>query len=156
MAIACNTAHIFAGSVRKHTAARFINIIEATVEEAARHECQYLILSSSTTRKTGLYNDALLKKKIDFLDIDDSEQKIVDQIISLVMYNKIFEASTLADEFIEGLLIKYTKVKGVIAGCTELPLALSHASLKEKLTIIDCNTALAKKLADEYYAQRLE
>ena len=152
MGIACNTAHVFAQKIQGHTDATFINIVEATVQEASKQQGRYLILSSSTTRKTGLYHKELENQHVDYLDVNDDEQITVDKIIGLVMASKLHEADKLAGDLIAKVSIKYPSATGIIAGCTELPLALNHTKMRDKFTVIDCNTCLAKALADAYYS----
>ncbi len=151
MGMACNTAHLYIDSIHQHTKAQFINIIEATVQEAAKQKGHYLILSSSTTRRSGLYYNEFDKQNVDYSDINNEEQAVVDNIIGLVMVNKISEANKISGDLIEKLAAKYPHATGVIAGCTELPIAFSNVSFSGDLTIIESNSCLAKALVDAYY-----
>jgi aspartate racemase len=151
MGMACNTAHLYVDSIRKHTSAEFINIVEATVREASKQQGHYLILSSSTTRRSGLYYNEFNKQNVDYSDIDDQEQAVVDNIIGLVMVNKIDEANKVSNELLEKLAAKYPQATGVIAGCTELPIAFRNVTAPSGVTIIESNMCLAKALVDAYY-----
>lgn len=60
-----------------------------------------------------------------------------------------------AGELFDTILSKaqMSDVKGVIAGCTELPIALDNAKQGHSLSIVDSNAVLAKALVDNYYLQ---
>jgi aspartate racemase len=151
MGMACNTAHLYVDDIRRHTNAQFINIVEATVGEASKQKGHYLILSSSTTRRSGLYYNEFDKQNVDYSDIDDQEQAVVDKIIGLVMVNKIREANKVSSDLIAKLVTKYPQATGIIAGCTELPIAFSNVSAPNNVIIIESNACLAKALVDAYY-----
>jgi aspartate racemase len=145
--IACNTAHLALENLRECTDAEVINIPVRTAEVAARQKVKYLLLSSRTTRTSGLYARALHDRGVDFVDVTDVQQDIIDEVIGLVMGNHI----TAAADILQALCQQYkTTTDGIIAGCTELPMAFDRLDVTDKV-YIDANLVLAKSLVDACY-----
>lgn len=150
--MACNTAHLAVPAMQHKTNAKFINMIEETAKEAASIDRTYLVLSSSTTRKQGLYREQLEKHSVKYVDPTDDQQKEIDRIIHLVMSGDIKEANSNAKRFTETALQTNAEITGMIAGCTELPIAFANVSDENIVPVVSSNDCLAKALADAYYA----
>lgn len=148
--MACNTAHLLADKIQARTDATFVNMIEATAKEAASIDRTYLVLSSSTTRKTGLYHDQLTKFGVNYIDVSDERQKEIDRIIYLVMSGDIKEANNAAVRFTK-VAMDDARITGIIAGCTELPIAFSEVENQSILPVVSSNECLARALTDAYF-----
>lgn len=146
--IACNTAHLYIDKLKKYTEAELINLIEETARVAAKYEGTYLLLTSPTTRSSKLYHPYLKQFGVKFTELKDSEQKIVDNIIGLVMAHDLEEAGAKISKLIAS---KPKKNSGIIVGCTEIPIAINHADLAEDLILVDSSQVLAEVLTDTYY-----
>jgi aspartate racemase len=145
--VACNTAHMYLEHLPPSSKSKTINLIEAVALEAAKSPKNYLLLTSKTTRSSNLYEPYLTAHSVSFTTVDEKTQETVDNIINHVMAHNLRSATKLAKELLKGLPSKYT---GVIAGCTELPLALQSVSNVE---IVDSNSVLARALLAAYYQQ---
>ena len=149
LGIACNTAHLHLSALQAHTQAQIVNLIEATADAACSFDCSYLLLSSSTTRQTRLYHDALLRRGVRFVDVSDSVQLEVDDVVHAVMAHEFDRAAALIDEVIGRL--ENAPFNGIIAGGTELPIALDQSDASDVFPIIDSNRVLAHALVDTYF-----
>lgn len=148
LGVACNTAHIYLDRLRAHTSATFVNLIEATAEAASAFDRRYLLLSSSTTRNTGLYHDALDRRHVSYFDVSPTEQLEVDRVVHLVMAHDLDAAGVRIDRFLRNIR---TVFDAVIAACTELPIAFDHARISHEVPVISSNQVLAHALVDTYY-----
>jgi aspartate racemase len=147
LGVACNTAHLHIDELRKHTNATFVDLIEATAEAASAFDRRYVLLSSSTTRATGLYHAALNRHGVSYFDVSDADQLAVDQVVHLVMEHDLDAAGATIDAFVRQLEPRFD---GIIAACTELPIALEHAAISHQLPIVSSNEVLAHALVDTY------
>ena len=152
LGVACNTAHLFLDELRKHTSAVVVNLIEETAEAASAFDRQYLLLSSSTTRRTGLYHDALRRRNVRFFDVSDADQLDVDDVVHAVMAHDLEDAGAQIDELVSRL--EAEPFDGIIAACTELPIAFDHADVADAIPVIDSNRVLAYALVDRYFRVR--
>jgi aspartate racemase len=148
--IACITAHLFLDELRSHTKAEVIDLITEVARAAAQLDRRYLVLSSSTTRRTGLFNARLDRWHIDHVEIDDAQQLVIDEIVHLVMGGQLEFAGATIRDFVRRLEMPFD---AVIAGCTELPMAFDHSGLGPRPPVIDSNRVLAQALADRCYAR---
>lgn len=150
--LACNTAHLHLDRLREHTAAVFIDLIDEVVRVASTSDERYLLLSSSMTRRTRLYHRRLEQHAVSFVDVDDAQQEAIDEVVHLVMGRQLEIAGAQLRLLVHQL--DPHSFSAIIAGCTELPLAVDQAGLRYELPIIDSNQVLARALVDTYYAQR--
>lgn len=147
--IACNTAHTYLHKIKTKPQTTFVNLID-TVSKVAKEAGQsYLLLTSSTSKQQKLYHGYLDKYAVPFQESNQEQQALLDQAIGLVMSYKLDEAGSLIET-----VFKSAKSQGhsaVIAGCTELPIAIEHCKDLSRLKVIDSNDELAKALLDKYY-----
>ncbi|HWC36759.1 MAG TPA: aspartate/glutamate racemase family protein [Mycobacteriales bacterium] len=147
--VACNTAHLFLDDLREHSRAPIVDLIDEVAATAARSGEEYLLLSSSTTRATGLYRCALERHAVRFHEVGAHEQLAIDEIVHLVMAHELDIAGKVIRDFVSAW--RSAPYTAVIAGCTELPMAIAHSGLARRLHIIDSNQVLAEALVDTYY-----
>ena len=151
--LACNTAHLHLDTLRAHTSATFVNLIEETAETASAFDRRYLLLSSSTTRRTGLYHAALDRRGVSYFDVSPTEQFELDRVVHLVMAHELHAAGARVESFVRHL---DTPFDGIIAACTELPIALDHSPIPREIPVISSNQVLAHALVDAYYRMKDE
>lgn len=147
--VACNTAHLFLDELRRRSRAPIVDLIGEVARVAAEAGEEYLLLSSSTTRSTGLYRQALERRGVRFHEVSSGEQAVVDEIVHHVMAHELEIAGTAIRHLIDNW--KTSPYTAVIAGCTELPMAFAHSGLAHRIPIIDSNQVLAELLVDAYY-----
>lgn len=147
--IACNTAHVYLDDIKIKPQTTLVNLIDIVAKEAAKQPEQYLLLTSSTSKQQKLYHSYLEKYGVIFEETTTQQQKWLDQAIGLIMAHDL-EA---AGKILEKVLAEAADAgfKAVIAGCTELPIALDTCLNKHGLSFIDSNYLLAQTLNKHYY-----
>ncbi|MGO9877528.1 MAG: aspartate/glutamate racemase family protein [Acidimicrobiia bacterium] len=148
--VACNTAHLHLDELRAHTSAQFVNLIEETAEAASQFDRNYLLLSSSTTRQTHLYHDALKRRGVRFSDVCADDQLKVDNVVHAVMAHELDRAGSEIEALVRRLATA-GRFDGIIPACTELPIAFDHSDISTTTPIIDSNRVLAGALVDSYF-----
>ncbi|MCA9349230.1 aspartate/glutamate racemase family protein [Candidatus Saccharibacteria bacterium] len=149
--MACNTAHIYLSKIKTNSSTTLVNLIDEVAKEASKANTTYLLLTSSTSKKQSLYQSYLKKYKVAFQVTNSEQQKLLDEAIGLVMAYKLKEAGRLLAKVLKSA--KNTGFDAVIAGCTELPIAIDNTKNTDGLTIVSSNEVLAKTLAAHYYHQ---
>lgn len=150
--MACNTAHIYLDKIKTKPNTTLVNLIDEVAKEASTTNVKYFLLTSSASKRQNLYQDYLRKHNVAFQVTDTDQQALLDEAISLVMAYKLKEAGKLLTEVLNSA--KKAGFSAVIAGCTELPIAIGYCKTKYGLSIIDSNEILAKNLAAYYYSSR--
>lgn len=147
--IACNTAHIYLDKIKIKPETTLVNLIEMVSVVAKETAQNYLLLTSSTSKQHKLYQGYLNKHGVSFQETSIEQQKLIDKAIGLVMAYKLEEAGKL----LEKVLASAEKggFKSIIAGCTELPIAIANCIDWKGLSVIDSNNELAKALLKKYY-----
>jgi aspartate racemase len=153
LGVACNTAHLHLPALREHTSATVVNLIEATADAAAVFDRSYLLLSSSATRAAGLYHEALNRRGVSYFDVSPTDQLEVDQVVHLVMAHDLDAAGARISRLVQSL---ETAFDGIIAGCTELPIALEHSRIPHEVPVVSSNDVLARALVDTYYRMKAD
>jgi aspartate racemase len=147
--IACNTAHTYLDKIKTKPQTTFVNLVDTVSKVAKEAGHSYLLLTSSTSKQQKLYHGYLDKYAVPFQESTHQQQVLLDKAIGLVMEYKLDEAGELLEE-----VLKSAKSEGydaVIAGCTELPIAIANCKDLSGLEVIDSNDELAKALLDNYY-----
>ncbi len=145
--IACNTAHLFLPKIITTPETIVINLIDVVAMAAKTSDCSFLLLTSATSKEQKLYHSYLSKHHVSFSETSIEQQKHLDDAIGHVMAHKLPEAG----ESIRYALELSDHYDGIIAGCTELPLALSACNTSGFTEIIDSNNELALALLKYYY-----
>lgn len=151
--IACNTAHIYWEDIRVKPGTKLVNLIDAVAESAkAAEQSNYLLLTSNASKQQQLYHSYLEKHGVSFQETNAQQQQLLDKAIGLVMAYKLDEAGAVLDTVLASA--KADGHTAVIAGCTELPIAIAHSPTNHGLELIDANAVLAQSLLRNYYAYR--
>lgn len=146
LAMACNTGHISESQIKDHSDLEFVSLIKEVSSFVASQKYNSIgLLASSSTIKSELYHNELKKYGITVTTID-SKQKAVDLIIRRIISGDLKGCKKELFEIID-LFIRSGE-KGVILGCTELPLVIStHSDIK----VINSLDVLASSLINKYY-----
>lgn len=147
--IACNTAHLYLNKIRLKPTTILVNLIDVVSVVASATSKHYLLLTSSTSKQQKLYHGYLNKHKVSFQQTNTKQQRLLDEAIGLVMAHKLSQAGSVIQIVLRDA--KDAGVNAIIAGCTELPIAIDYAKNTYGLDIIDANSELAKALLAKYY-----
>lgn len=146
LAMACNTGHIYASEIKENSNLKFVSLIDEVSKFVVGKRYKKIgLLASSSTVKSGLYHNELKKYGVSVTTIN-SKQKEIDLIIRRIISGDLKGCKKELLEIVD-LFIRSGE-KGVILGCTELPLVIStHANIK----IISSLDILASSLINKYY-----
>ncbi len=148
LAIACNTAHVFADDIKEHSKTPFISMIELVANKAAERSKTIGLLATPTTIRTGLYHNALARRGVKCIEPSSDEQETLEQIIRAVIASK---AGALEQETLLRIARRMQRsgAESIILGCTELPLVFPKS--QAKMTVHDSLEILADHLLQKYY-----
>jgi aspartate racemase len=140
LAIACNTAHAWHAPLAEGRRATLLHIVEASAEEARRvglADAPLGLLATPTTLRLGLYQQRLGAL---LLPTPEEMQGLVVPAIALVKANRIPEARPLLAHAAQRLAER--GARGLLLGCTEIPLALDADNAG--VPLLDATDALAR------------
>ncbi|NJE47647.1 aspartate/glutamate racemase family protein [Thermococcus sp. GR7] len=124
IAMSANTPHKVFPDVQKEVNVPMVSIIEAVAEEIKRRGIKrVLLLGTKTTMSSDFYVNALREEGFEVVVPSEEEQERLNSII----FNELAFENFRNKAWIVELIERYAreeKVKGVILGCTELPLAI--------------------------------
>lgn len=127
--IPCNTSHFFYNELVKTTNVPILNMIEDTVKHIQERKIKkVLILATSGTIKSRLYQNMCEKYKIDYIEPNETLQNNIMDII----YNNIKSGKMITKELLEEVLSEYKDIDAYILGCTELSILKSELKLNDK------------------------
>jgi aspartate racemase len=138
----CNTAHAFAGAIVAASNLPFIDLIEATCDEAVSHMAARVgVLAADGCLQAGLYQHALARRHVAAILLAPRAQS---RFMALLFAIKAGDRGpavrtgmeTLADELVAA------GAQTLVAGCTEVPLVLGAGDVAVPLT--DSLDALAR------------
>ena len=138
----CNTAHAFAADVRGASSLPFIDLIETACDEAmAGRPSRVGVLAADGCLEAWLYQDALARRGVQAITCRPDAQTRFMALLYRIKAGDIGEevragARTLA----EGLIEAGAEI--IVAGCTEVPLALGAGDLA--IPLVDSVDALAR------------
>lgn len=132
--IACNTAYLHHKELQGISRATILNMVNIASEGLEGKSVA--VLSSRTTRDTGLYATALINNNVkSVVEADEQTQKMIDMLIAHV----IAGVNNPKDfELLYDIVKEYGKhADEVILGCTELPVILSHGCIDPMEKVIE-------------------
>lgn len=146
--VACNGAHAFLPQVRKQVDLDYLSIIDVTAEHVGR--LPYVkaagLLATDATLVAGLYQEALLASGVTTLVPTSEDQHVVMETIYAVKAKQYRpELRRALADVAKRLCDEGADV--IIAGCTEIPLALSPEETPRPL--IDPAVLLANEIVRE-------
>jgi aspartate racemase len=145
--IACNTVHAFHADMQKAVRVPIVSIIDAVVDEAKKDSFGTVcLLSSESTRKYKLYENAFMRSGIDVIVTTDAEQRTLNTVIHRVMSGLQNEEDV---ELLRSIVRRHEQegAEAIVLGCTELPLAIQQKDIHLPLlssTGILAHAALAR------------
>lgn len=135
--IPCNTVHEFHGRLQNLTHLPVTNLIEIVADEVKERGWKSVaLLTTSRTRNTNLYQDALAKRGITWRFPSNEDQRLLDQLVQ----GLLGDVNDDAHQKFLGNLIEKMGETHIVLGCTDLQLALVPSE-----NIIDSLAVLVKK-----------
>ena len=138
----CNTAHAFAGAIVAASDLPFIDLIEATADEAVAHQASRVgVLAADGCLQAGLYQHALARRHVEPVLLGPRAQaRFMGLLHAIKAGDRGRQVRTgmqaLADELVSA------GAGSLVAGCTEVPLVLGPDDVAVPLT--DSIDALAR------------
>lgn len=131
IAMPCNTAHYFYQDINFYTNVPVLNMIEETaafVKKKWPSKKQFILLATTGTYKSKVYQRAFEKENLKLLEPDETGKAEVMQWIYQVKAGKV----NVTPEAFNHLIEKIDSGLGlpVILGCTELPVLVQALNLK--------------------------
>ena len=141
IAVPCNTAHAFVPALQARISVPILHMIEETVELLAVRGIRAVgLLATTGTCRTGLYQGFADARGLDVLVPDfAAQEKVMDAILQIKGGNTSPQVGRSLAEAAAGL--RAQGAQAVIAGCTEIPLALTQQMLR--VPLIDPTGVLA-------------
>lgn len=144
LAIPCNTAHWYYEGIQEAVGVPVLNMIRETVGHIMRKYPvveRIGLMATTGTLQTGLYDRALGDVGLTVIRPEPDEQNaLMRSIYQGVKAGRLAEAEALASGVARGLADR--GAQALVLGCTELPIALRHASLP--VPAIDPTQVLAR------------
>ena len=156
--IPCNTAHFWFAAVQKAVAIPVLHIIDSVAEYLLQAKAyaprEIMLFATEATVRTGLYQQRLSQKGLDFLTPQPEEQRLISQAIDEVKSGKLKNSPCL--EQLREMMNRYRRsgVKAFIAGCTEIPLLFAQVqgdfkTVDPTLLLAQRAVAMARKLESQ-------
>ncbi|RLF19069.1 MAG: aspartate racemase [Thermoprotei archaeon] len=129
-----NTVHIVFDEVQRKSPIPLISIIDATIEAIKRENIDTVgLLGTYFTMAKDFYKEKLNKAGIRVLVPNEEDMKYVDSIIFKELVRGII-SKRAKREFIRIIEeLKHKGAKGIILGCTEIPLLVNEKDVNIKL-----------------------
>jgi aspartate racemase len=148
--IPCVTVHVFLSEIQAQSQLPILSIIDAVAEAVCREipEARTIgLMGTIATIKDGLFQKRLAEESINTLLPDSAAQeKIIDAIKDIKDIRSPRTRSEITADLIEAARSLIDKkpegARAIIAGCTEIPLALGHKHLP--VPYFDALTILAR------------
>ncbi len=127
----CNTAHYFFPHIEEAVSIPVVNMVEETVRslrETVPSVRKAGVLATTGTIKAGVYAKALSSRGIGTVVPDETDQ---DAVLNAVMAIKEEEGHEHARDVLRGVAARLVErgAEAIIAGCTEIPLALRQEDI---------------------------
>ncbi len=150
--ISCNTACILLDQLQKRTSVPIVSIINEVISLIRIEHAPVLLLASPTSMRLGLYQLALGKYGIPCVIPQNRDFRKIEYLIRSVIQGK--DKETLKQKIVR-LVERYrtsTNMKGVVLGCTELPLIFPT---NYPLPTYNSLSILADSLLKRYYKKEV-
>ena len=147
LAIACNSAHAWAGDIRTATGIPLVSMIEATAAAIPSGIRRVGLLAADACLAAGLYQTPFAEAGLDTLVTDD-QSGFMRLVYGVKAGETGREARARMAGIARGLVDRGAEV--IVAACTEVPLLLAAADVT--VPLIDSTDALVRQLIREAIA----
>ncbi len=126
--IPCNSIHYLIDDIRKSISIPIISIIDETINYIVNKKLSNIwIISSLFTSKSKIYENQFIKNKIDFIWLNNDEQRTIDNIIlNLVSGDYTQNDKLLIINIINKLKERWAK--NILLACTDLQILVNSMS----------------------------
>ncbi|NKE64829.1 aspartate/glutamate racemase family protein [Ramlibacter sp. RBP-2] len=146
IAIPCNTAHLWYDQLAAATSLPVLHIVESVRDDLERlgvAGCRVGLMGTAATLQLDLYGEPLRRHGFPVLPTEPEEVRLCAEAIDAVKANDAERGFAPAAACIRRLVAR--GARAVVLGCTELPLAVPHASRGEFGAVLtDSIDALAR------------
>lgn len=155
IAVPCNTAHAFLAEIQAAVDIPVLNMIEETrdrvIEDGLVPARKIALLATLGTVRARLYQHAFARSGVEVVVPPASLQERVAEAIACV---KSDASDARAGELLASVVAAFAAdgIDAVIAGCTELPIALAQVSALP-LRVVDPTQVLAEAVVREAFAE---
>lgn len=140
LVMTCNSAHAFASSIEDAVSVPLISIIDVTAD-ACLSRGTIGIMATDGCIASGLYQRALDERALEYILPAEAEQHLLSKAITLIKAGGATEESrAIVRALVESMGIAGADT--VVAGCTEIPLALAGSAVP--IPVVDSTRELAK------------
>lgn len=148
--VPCNTAHAFIDDLRESTAIDVLDMIRLAADRAAATvgDGSVGLLSTRGTRQSGLYHDRFAETSASLVTSDDDTQEDVSTAIEAIKAGERNQPR----ELLVDAVASFEDVDAIVAGCTEIPLALSQEDIEPEF--VDPMVVLADRAIEYAGADR--
>lgn len=148
--IPCNTAHAFIDDITESTDADVLDMIRLAADRAAAAVGggSVGLLSTRGTRESGLYHDRFAGTSATLVTPEDDTQESISTAIKAVKAGEQERPRELLIDAVAG----FNGVDAIVAGCTEIPLALSQDDIEPEF--VDPMVVLADQAIERANADR--
>lgn len=154
LVIPCNTAYVFASSVKAAVDIPLISIIDVTIDAILQRDSSIKkvgVLATDGCLQGGVYQEALEKRSLVPVLPDSHELAELMVLVNGIKAGDKSEAVTVAMRKLADALIS-RGAEAIVAGCTEIPLVLDASMLK--VMLISSTDALAAETVLRAQGQR--
>lgn len=148
LAMPCNAAHAYADDIRAAVSIPFIDMIAETVA-AVRHQAPHArrvgVLAADGCLHARLYHDALGRAGLEAITLDAPSQADFMSLVYRVKGGDVSAHSRAAMRTLAAQLL-HAGAEAVIAGCTEIPLALGQDDIAAPL--VESTFTLANRVVE--------
>lgn len=132
--IASNTVHIVFDEVQKRSTIPLVSIIDATAEAIEREGLRRVgLLGTLFTMTRDFYREGLARRGIEVVTPSREDMELVDRVIFEELVNGVLKPES-KKEFLRIIgELERMGARGVILGCTEIPLLVSQEDVSIKL-----------------------
>ena len=138
----CNTAHAFAEQITSSVTIPLVNIVDETVLALAQDVKKVGVLAADGCLAADLYQRRLRRAGLDFICLDRAAQADFMGLIYQIKQCGVDAATRCRMQALSQML-QNNGADVVIAGCTEVPLALDESGLS--VPLIDSTEILARR-----------
>ena len=144
--IACNTVHTFHNQMQSAVNIPVLNVVEEAKKKVSAGGFKKVgLFSSESTNKLGLYQNKFEQSGIEVVLADESQQKLLNNVIENVMGGK---QGTEDAKILKEIAFSHLKqgAEAIILGCTEIPLAINQ--LQTDIKLFDTTQIIAEAAVD--------
>jgi aspartate racemase len=140
LVMTCNSAHAFVSSIEDAVSIPLISIIQVTADACIGRR-RVGVMATDGCIASQLYQRALDNRGLEYvLPTDDEQRRLSDAIVQIKAGGVAEEPRAAVQLIVDSMRI--AGADAVVAGCTEIPLALAGST--QSIAIIDSTRELAK------------